>query len=70
VVRQVVTGGRLTRRPEKGHYSARALAEKFSGSGTTEKMPKNSKKDQTIALFFVFFSVFVAPPPPPPHIYL
>jgi len=40
----------LTRRPEKGHFSARASAENFSGRDQRKKVPKNSKKDQTIAL--------------------
>jgi len=29
---------------------SRASAEKFSGGGATEKIPKNSKKDRKIAL--------------------
>jgi len=44
VVRDVVTGGRLTRRPEKGHSSARARAEKFSGRGERKKYRKIVKK--------------------------
>jgi len=43
VVKHLVTGGRLSRRPEKGHFSARASAEKFPG-GPTEKIPEKAKK--------------------------
>jgi len=48
--KHVVTGGRLTRRPEKCHFSARASAEKFPGE-LTEKIMENSKTDRKIALF-------------------
>jgi len=43
VVKHIVTGGRLTRRPEKGHFSARASAEKFPGR-PTEKILEIAKK--------------------------
>jgi len=40
VVKHVVTGGGLTRKPEKGHFSVRASAEKFPG-GPAEKITEN-----------------------------
>jgi len=40
VVKHVVSGGRLTRRPEKGHFSARASAEKFPGGSTGKNTEK------------------------------
>jgi len=48
VVKHVVTGGRLTRIPDKGHFSTRASAEKYSG-GPTKNIPENSKNDRKIA---------------------
>jgi len=47
VVRQVVTGGRLIRRPEKAHFCAKASAEKFSRWA-------NGKKYHKIALLSLF----------------
>jgi len=42
VIKHVATDGRLTRIPDKGHFSARASAEKFPG-GPTEKYGKIAK---------------------------
>jgi len=53
VVKHVVTGGTLTRIPDKGHVSARASAEKFP-EGPTEKIPENSKNNRKIALLSLF----------------
>jgi len=39
--------------PEKGHFSARASAEKFP-ERPTEKIPENSKNDRKIALLNLF----------------
>jgi len=53
VVKHVATDGRWTRIPHKGHFSARASAEKFPW-GPTEKIKVNSKNDRKIALLSLF----------------
>jgi len=53
VVKHVVTCGRLTRRPEKGHFSAKVSAEKFSRK-PTEKIAENSKRDRKISVLSLF----------------